>query len=135
MNAVISGRAAVALMIDGEQLYSLHYGDPDDRVERALEEWNLLFGGVGDLEFVEDCDEASARDRLEDAVDGTEALDLVLYLFDGSLSDDVRRTASLELDELLVYPEITAYLESILYARPLGQSAWLAAHRRDQQAP
>ncbi len=79
-----------------------------------MEEWNLLLAGADDLEFVEDCDEPTVRDRLEDAVDSTEALDLVLYLFDGSLSDEIRRTASLELDELLVYPEIKTYLESIL---------------------
>ena len=59
MNAVISGRAAVALMIDGKQLYSIHYDAPDERVERALEEWNLLLAGANDLEFVEACDEAN----------------------------------------------------------------------------
>ena len=123
MNAVVSGRAAVAMLIDGEQLYSIHYDGPENRVERAVEDWHLLLGGVNDLEYLDACNEHETRDRLEDAVDRTEALDLVLYLFDRSFSDEIRRTASLELEELLAYPEIVGYLESILYARPLDEAA------------
>ena len=52
MNAVISGSAGVALLVDGDRLSSIDIGALDEVVPRSSTEVRLLFGDSGDLQFV-----------------------------------------------------------------------------------
>ena len=123
MKAVVSGRACAALLIDGDTMNSIHYDAMDVLISRRPEEFRLLFGGVEDLDWIDDVGTLDeAKDRLADAVDTTEALDLVLYLCDGSLPNDTLEAAALELEELIIFPEIVASLENVLFAKPLPES-------------
>ncbi|RLS77039.1 MAG: hypothetical protein DWI02_10415 [Planctomycetota bacterium] len=123
MKAVVSGRACVALLIRGDELHSIHYDNTDELVLRHPEDFRTLFGGANDLDFLEEVDSIDGlRSHLEDAVDETEALDLLLFLCDEQLSQKTRESAAIELEELIVYPEIVASLEQILFAQPLPSS-------------
>ena len=123
MKAVVSGRACVAVLIDGDTHHSIHYDDMDQLVPRQPEELSLLLGGVRDLDWLDDVVSADeVRDRLVDAVDETEALDLALYLCDDRLSLATHQAAAEEFNDLVAYPEIAEALEKIFFARPLPES-------------
>ena len=123
MNAVISGRAGVALLVEGNTLRSIHVHDPDVLVVRRLEDYHLLFGHDADPEFFQNIPLQEAQQQLCAAVDREEALDLALILFDHDLSDETRNEAARELNDLLRQPEIVEFVERILFAKPLPQSA------------
>ncbi len=123
MNAVISGRAGVALIVHGDQLFSLDVDEPDELIPRRHDEYHLLIGEGADLEFLEDCDPTAVRQRLELAVWREEALDVSLLLLDPSHSDEVRAQAAEELDECLAATRTLDSLEAILYAAPLPEMA------------
>ena len=126
MQAVISGSANVALMIDGERLSSIHADNMEETVARRPGDFRYLFGDAQDLEFLEDVDDAEIRARLETAHDAEEALHLTLFLFDSDLPTDVRQDAAGELDGLLSKIPVARQLENVLYAQPLPESADLA---------
>ncbi len=123
MNAVISGRAGVALVVQGDQLFSLDLDEPDELIPRRHDEYHLLIGEGTDLEFLEDCDPAAVRQRLELAVWREEALDVSLLLLDPSHSDEIRAQAAEELDECLAAKRTLDSLEAVLYAAPLPEMA------------
>lgn len=123
MRAAISGRAALAVLEQDGRWYSLHYDDLSQLVPRAVEMLPLLLRGVQDIEWLEADSIDAVKDRLADSVDSTEGLDLVLYLLDATLSDDTRKTAALEFEDLAVYPEVIALIEDILLAEPLPAAA------------
>lgn len=126
VNAFISGRARAALIVDGEQCRLLRDDSPEQLEPWARESWNFLFGDVDDLQFVSHQPPDAIRRLLEDAVDFTESLDVLLYLLDANWPADVRRAAAEELNDLLAYSEIAEFLESILSAKPLTDEADLA---------
>ncbi|MDA1013894.1 MAG: hypothetical protein O3A00_05500 [Planctomycetota bacterium] len=123
MQAVLSGQAAVALLNDGDAWLSIHYDDPELLVPRAPEDFAVLFDDAHDLEWLNETSVDDVRDKLEDAVDSSEALNLVLYLFDGEFSDATRDAAALEVEELLSDPWIVGQVENVFLSTPLPQTA------------
>jgi lipopolysaccharide/colanic/teichoic acid biosynthesis glycosyltransferase len=123
MNAIISGRAGLALLVDGAHLQSLHYDEPDVLVPRRAEDYHLLLGDSGDLEFLEDVRHDEVRRRLDITVEREEALDLLLITLDPDLPDQIRRQAAHEVQPLIEKSEIAEQVEQILYAQPLPASA------------
>jgi chromosomal replication initiator protein len=125
VNAVISGQAGVAVLVDGARLATLHVGSAEPR-DRRSEEVRLLVGDAADLEFAEDVELQEVTRRLDLASDRCDALHLALLLLDGTLTADTRRTAAGELDELLPAHGAAEYVEGVLFARPLPHEADLA---------
>ncbi|HVF91099.1 MAG TPA: hypothetical protein VNH22_13605, partial [Blastocatellia bacterium] len=123
MNAVISGRAGTALLINGDLLQSLDVGDPDTLVPRRQSEVPFLFADSADLQFLENIDPLQVKKELELACNSSLALDLMLILLDVELSIEVRTEASTELEELFADSKVIESLESILYAKPLPKIA------------
>lgn len=123
MQAVISGHAGVALLLDGPELSSVHVEDLEKVVPRRESEAYLLFGGAKDLQFLEDVSIEQVRSHLEFASARIDALHLALIVLDGDLTEETRREAAVELDTLLEIPAITYYLQCILYAHPLTPPA------------
>ncbi|MFL6334412.1 MAG: tetratricopeptide repeat protein [Pyrinomonadaceae bacterium] len=126
MDAMISGRAGVAFLFEGEVFASFDVEDPSTLLPRRPADIRLLFGEAPDLEFLEDVDHAAAARHLERAFNCASALDLALILFDPELTDDLRDDAAEELERLLSEPTVADYLENVLYARPLPATADLA---------
>jgi hypothetical protein len=123
MNAVISGRAGVALLLQGDQLYSMHLDTRDKVIPRRSGEYHLLMGEGTDLEFLEEANPAAVRQRLEHAVTREEALDVSLLLLDGSLPEAIRIQAAADLEECLAAPGALDSLEAVFYAAPLPETA------------
>ncbi len=131
MLAVVSGRACSAFLRRGEETWGrLRYETPD--VEEPCSQLELEFAlqGCADVMTLDVPSEAEALTALFDAVDLTEGVDLTVWLLDGTLSDETRRSVAEELDELLAYAEIREAWEGVFYARPLAEGADVAGARR-----
>lgn len=133
MNAVISGRAGVALLLQGDRLFSLDLDKPEELIPRRPDEYHLLIGEGTDLEFLEEVDPAAVRQRLENAVCREEALDVSLLLLDGGLADAIRNQAAADLEECFEAPRALDSLEAVLYAAPLPETADLPGALRCAQ--
>jgi len=123
MRAVLSGRAAVALLNEGDVWQSMTYETPEQLTPCHAAEVDVLLRNVHDLIWLDDVSIDDVRDHLADVVDTTKTLDCVLYLLDGSLQPATRDAVALEFEELAVWPEIVEQVESVLLASPLPASA------------
>lgn len=119
MNAVISGQAGVALLVDGERMSSLRASRPGEVIRRSPGEVPLLFGDAKDLQFLEETDIEEVSRRLEEARYEVDALHLALILLDESLSPEARTSAAEELEEMLEKETTHRFVEKILHAQPL----------------
>ena len=129
MNAVISGTAGRALLVDGNSLKSFDVDDPSKLVDRQRSELPYLFGEGRDLRIIENSDIQSIAQELEAESNSALALDLTLISLDEELEEDIRKDALQDLDELLS-DDLTERLEGILYARPLPDDGDLAGALR-----
>ena len=107
MQAVISGRAGAALLIDGEDWTSLHADDLAEAVPRNPGDFPFLFGDADDLQFLENVDRKKVTKELALACDRETSLRLALFVLDADLPSDVREEAACELDTLLNEEGIT----------------------------
>jgi hypothetical protein len=123
MEAVISGRCGLAVLLDREGVSSFDVDDPNSLVPRGLHELPRLFAEAVDLVFLANVTIEQAREVLESEYSASLALDLVLIFLDPEGSDGVRTEVTLELEELLRDPEVTRRLENVLYGAPLPQEA------------
>jgi hypothetical protein len=126
MDAVVSGRARVAIIVEGDQLWSIHPEDPREQVPRGPAEWRHLIGDARDLEFIEDIDSDALVRRLDLACDADDALHLALILLDAEEPEEIRSEAAGELEELFGSEEIVQLLERNLYGALLPADADLA---------
>src|SRR5438105_578030 len=123
MNAVISGTAGRALLIDGKSLKTFDVDDPSNLVVRHQSDLPFMFGEGRDLRVIENADLDSIAKELKSEADFTLALDLTLISLDAELEEDIRKDAIQDLDELLGDAQIRDRLEGIIYARPLPDDA------------
>jgi tetratricopeptide (TPR) repeat protein len=126
MQAFVSGQAGVVLLVDGERLASLHADRPDKMVSRSRRDIPFLFRDVTDLEVFEGMDVPKATARLELATAQADGLQLALLLLDPQLPADLRQEAAAELTGLLATPEVTDWIESVLYSQPVPGDGDLA---------
>ena len=123
MDALMSGEAGVALLLDGAILRSLHLDDSAEPVVRRREEVRLLFGDARDLQVLESVTQDEVAVRLKAAAARVDGLQLMLIVLDPELTPDTRLTAAAEAEELLIRPETAEAVESILYAELLPAEA------------
>ena len=99
MNAVISGQAETAFVLDGDRAWSIDVRETETDVPRRPAEFSRLFADVDDAQFIEDVSREDIVETLENAVDHKTALYLALMLFDGETDDDIRVEAVQELSD------------------------------------
>lgn len=121
MQAVISGRAGLAVLCDTDRWFALHAGVPDQLVPCPPGFHNRLLSDGRDLIFLRDANPVDTGRRLRQECAATEALDLFLFLLDPELPGSVKEDAILELTSL--YPEVEARLAGVMFARPLPTQA------------
>ncbi|HXI23404.1 MAG TPA: sugar transferase [Pyrinomonadaceae bacterium] len=121
MNAVISGTAGRALLIDGNSLKSFDVNDPSNVMIRQQSDLPFLFGEGRDLRIIENSDIESIAGELRADADLNLALDLTLISLDPELETDIRKDALTDLDELLADNQLVVRLENVLYARPMPE--------------
>jgi DNA-binding NtrC family response regulator len=123
MNAAVSGRAGIALLVTDEGLFTLAVGEPELVVPRSSGELRHLLQDYADFEFLTDVELAEVRNALLRAWEANEGLDLALIALDAEMSRDVRGRALQELDELIAKGHVRGHLDHLLYAAPLPPGA------------
>ena len=123
MNALISGQAGLALVVDGDRLATIHADDPDVTVDRHAGEVRYLVGEGRDFVPIENVARDEIVRELLVAQDREDALELALILLDSEMPDDIRQESAQELEELLGQESVARYVEGVLYAKPLPDSA------------
>jgi hypothetical protein len=119
MEAMISGRTGIAVVVDGENLASIHASDPERMVSRQASELRFLIGEGGDFVPVENASRERIVQELLLERDKEEALLLALILLDSDLSKVLRAQAAGELEGLLDKDGVGPGVENVLYAEPL----------------
>jgi len=123
MDAVISGIAGKALLLEGDSLTSFDVEDMSHSTKRYPSDLSFLFGDARDLRLMEGSDIASIKRELQLASDKQCALDLALISLDPELPTDIRIEAVEDLEVLLTDEFVEKSLESVLYGRPLPEAA------------
>ncbi len=124
-NAIVSGRAGLALLTDGPAVYSLDRRSIEP-VARRPEEFYLLFGSSRDFEFLEDAPRDAIANCLSAAIRREQALDLAVTLLESDYDEDIRREAAEELDERLADDAVAQSLDSIMFSSPLPRGTAVA---------
>lgn len=119
MDAVLSGQAKRAVLIDGDNLSSFCTDAPEKIVSCEKSDMRLLFGEAQDLRFVENVDKEQAKNELAFDYSKRCSLDLVLLLLDEEISSGLKREVVEVLEEVFEDERLIIYLESIFFARPL----------------
>jgi len=130
VNAMISGRNGVALVVDGNRLASIHVDEPDRIIPREPGEIRFLIGEGRDFIPFEDVSPGEIAEQLTLARSREDALTLTLILLDSRHSDGLRREVAEDLSKLLAREDVINYVESVLYAEPLPDEGDLAGGLR-----
>jgi hypothetical protein len=119
MNAIISGQAGVAMVLDGDEVAALRVGSGESASTCRLEDFAFLFGDADDLLFLDDVEIPQVAERLTHEFEKELALQLTLVLLDHGLSPRTRRVAGEELEVLFSRESTKSFVEGVLYARIL----------------
>lgn len=130
MNALISGRAGVAIVVDGDRLASLSL-DPDAQpTSCSPRDIRFLLGDARDLFVVENANVEEIRKHLVVARDRDDALQLALFALDAELSDETRMESALALEGMLSLEGVRPFVEGVLLSHPVPPSADLEGAER-----
>ena len=117
MQAVISGRAGIAVMRDNDRWFALRAQVPEQPIPCLPSFRNRLLTAGRDLVFLDQTDLIGAGRCLKYEYALANALDNFLFLLDADLPTSVREDAALEL--LSLFHETEKKLANIFFARPL----------------
>ncbi len=123
MKAIISGQAALAVTIEGENLYSFSMNSPESWT--PLKEWELphLFSQASDVLQFENVSQSEVVAKLKSEWAQDRSLQLILILLDSEEEAQTRLEAAECLDEFLKQNEVRQYLENHLFSSPLPSTA------------
>src|SRR4051794_13949369 len=120
MDAIISGRAGVAILLGSECQCLRATGET---TPIRAEDVPLLIRGYPDIRALEDLTFDAIQSELNLEVSSDESLHLTLILLDACRSRDIKGEAAAELDVLLRTERVRHKIECILHARPLSEDA------------
>lgn len=123
MEALISGRNGVALVVDGDRLASIHVDEPDRMIPRHPREIHFLTGEKSDFFPVEGVSRSEIVRQLTLAHARERSLTLTLILIDPDISDGLRLKVAKKVEDLVKEERVLVFLESVLYAEPLPAQA------------
>ena len=119
MDAIVSGSAGVAVLVDGDRLASIHAGAPGCVVNRSAADIHLLLGESIGIEVLEDVSKDDIVEYLGLAQEREQALQLFVILLDSELSAGVREEAAGALEELIGNRYIREHVECVVFAQEL----------------
>jgi hypothetical protein len=111
MDAFVSGRAGVAIIVDGDRLLSMSLEAHAPPTPCTTRDVRFLLGDARDLLIVEGKTMDEIRAHLMVARDHDYALQLTLFTLDAELSDDTREESALALEELLARDGVLELVE------------------------
>lgn len=123
MTALVSGQAGVAVAVDGDHYFSLHYPDLDRSWNRTAAEAGSLLVGYADIVDLADVSIDEVKRELELECGKDRALQLLLVLLDSNAGDDTRSLAAKCLGQRLSVPAVREFVENRLYSTPLPGDA------------
>lgn len=129
MQAVISGRAGVAIVFEGERMFSLNL-ERVAPVPCKPRDVRYLLGDAQDLVALETEDPGVIQGRLAEARDRDDALSLALLLLDADLSDRARDESAEALEEQIAEGVTARFVEGVLFSHPVPPSADVDGARR-----
>src|SRR5258708_1587293 len=118
MKALVSGQAGLALLIDGQRVFSVDI-DSSEPVERSRAEAGYLFGGATDVTEIPNITVAKAVDALDLLWRKDRALQLMLILLDRHGDAEARQLAAECLGDMLADSQVVEFLCNRLYSAPL----------------
>ena len=116
MDAVISGRAGIGILLQPQSQYICRSGEITAIPATSVP---LLIRGYPDLTLLEDVDTDQVYETLIREIARDDSLHLLLILLDSGKHAPIRREAASALKDLLDLPSVSRHSESILSARPL----------------
>lgn len=122
MKAAVSGRAAAAIILDGETWLKID-GEDDEIKPAQPQQWPYVFGTSEDVQFAEGTlDEI--RGVLSKAVDEDQALTLALICLDMASEFSSKSSAAASLNEIAARtPSVMEFLWRVFSAKPLPSDA------------
>src|SRR5436305_13455422 len=99
MNAVVSGRAGIALVFDDETAGFIRAGFEPSVTPCRLESFHFLFGDAEDLQFLDGVDIQTVLERLSVECSKEQCLQFALILLDNGFSPQTRRHAAEEMEK------------------------------------
>jgi len=123
MKALLSGQAAIAILIDNEHFYSLELGELGNVTERQEWEVPLLFEDATDIQQIDDATEATIRENLQLAWEKDRALQLILIFLDSQETMEIRFSAAECVNDFLNSAAVNEYIANRLYSAPLPRNA------------
>lgn len=127
MEAVISGRAGIAIVVDGDSLMSLDIENLNKFVERTAADLRFLIGEAVDCVSLENATQQQIAETLELEYNASSAIDMALIALDPETSGDLRVEAIGVLGAMLEDQRVVERLESIFYATHMPSEADLVA--------
>ncbi|PYQ28188.1 MAG: hypothetical protein DMF56_17285 [Acidobacteria bacterium] len=124
MKAILSGRAAAALIVDGDTWHRIDADRPEDLWASGPHEWSYVFGVCQDLQFLDVQSHEDVRAALTAAVDQEHALSLALICLDPETRHETRELAADDLDQIVTRtPMAIEFLRRVFSSKPLPSTA------------
>jgi tetratricopeptide (TPR) repeat protein len=122
--AVFSSRSRIALVNDqGATKVVVSERQLGDLSPLDTSRADAVLSLAQDQQVLHEVTENEFQQQFENSVQGSEALDLVLFLLDRKLSAETHVLAADELNELLANEFVARYLHQIFYTKPLPATA------------
>lgn len=122
MQAIVSGQAGLAVLIDGDSVYSIEANEPGTSTPRDRADLLHLFSGATDVtEFPVD-DRAAAVTRLQFDWNCDRALRMTLILLDPEEDSETRVLAAECVEDRLSIDPVKNWLLARLYQAPMPSS-------------
>jgi len=130
MKAILSGRAAAALIVDGDTWLRIDADRSEDLWASGPHEWSYVFGVCQDLQFLDVQSHEDVRAALTAAVDQEHALSLALICLDSETHDETRELAADDLDQIVTRtPMAIEFLRKVFSSKPLPSIAFIRQAR------
>jgi DNA-directed RNA polymerase specialized sigma24 family protein len=130
MEAFVSGRAGVAILVDGDRLSSIRLEPLVAPTPCTTRDVRFLLGDARDVLVVEGETVDEIRAHLVVARAHDDALQLALFTLDAELSEETRRESALALEELLARDGVLPFIDGVLSSCPAPESADLVGAKR-----
>jgi RNA polymerase sigma-70 factor (ECF subfamily) len=126
MKAALSGRAAAALVIDGDAWYRIDGDRLEELKPSGPHEWPYVFGLCQDVQYLDVVSYTEVRAALAAAVDQEHALSLALICLDTETRSETRQLAADDLEKILTRtPDAIEFLWKVFSSKPLPSTASL----------
>ena len=126
MQAIVSGQAGLAVLIDGESIYSIEANDPGVDTPRDRTDLLHLFAGATDVVEFPVEDRAAAVRRLQFDWNCDRALRMTLILLDPEEDSETRVLAAECVENRLSDEAVRNWLVARLYQAPMPDAGDLA---------